>query len=314
MADISNIVVNNTLYNIKDANAVHTPLKTINGKTITGSGNIALNARAKRIWYGTCSTSGSSQNKQVTTTTGDFSFTNGDILVVRFTYTSCSSTTSIWPDFLNVDGSQSSYLVTTYKDGNGTYFPWGAGELVTFVYYSSRFILVNGCNATTSYYGKVVTLKSLSDLINNPSTDSYYDAPSSTALYDLYDKIVNYTYPTPTYTTVTLSWADDSIGEYASNFPPKLYVKGKIVTLVGVGKPTKTITGSATNYTICTIPQGYRPPRTIYRIMNGSERGKWQLTVGSAGNVYFSRYRIVGSWVDASTSVWLPFQATWLIN
>ena len=314
MADISNIVVNNTLYNIKDANAVHTPLKTINGKTITGSRNIALNARARRIWYGTCSTSGSSQNKRVTTTTGDFSFTDGNILVVRFTYTACSSTTSIWPDFLYVDESQSGYLVTTYKDGNGTYFPWGAGELVTFVYYSSRFILVNGCHAGTSYYGKVVTLKSLSDLVNNPSTESYYDAPSSTALYELYDRITTYTYPTPTYTTIDLSWGNNSIGGYASTLPPKLYVKGKVVTLVGVAQPTAAITGSTTNYTICTIPEGYRPPRTIYRIMHGSTRNKWQLTVGSGGNVYFSRYRTVGSWIDANTSSWLPFQVTWMIN
>ena len=312
MADISKIIVNNTLYNIKDANAVHTPLKTINGKTITGSGNIALNARARRIWYGTCSTSGSVQNKQVTTTTGDFSFTNGDMLVVRFTYTACSSTTSIWPDFLYVDGSQSGYGVTTYKDGDGTYFPWSAGELVTFVYYSSRFILVNGGHANTSYYGKVTLLPSYTSAY--ASTKDYYDGPSNYALYGLYNGLDNYVSEAEL-SSYDLNRNIEYFTYYQSaSVSPKLYIYGKIVTLVGVVTPTVAITGSTTNYTICTIPEGYRPPRTIYRVMHGSTRNKWQLTVGSGGNVYFSRYRTIGSWVNASTGAWLPFQVTWLVD
>lgn len=306
MADISEINVNNTLYNIEDATAVHPPLKTINNEPITGTGNIKLNTRARRMWYGTCSTSGATANKTVTTTAGDFTLTNGNMLVVKFTNMETSSGTN-----LAVDGNTAKPVYTTLNTTVNDTSRWVEGGVISFVYYDSKFIMVNSGHATTSYYGKVNLLPVW---IYGKNTAGY-DAPTNDALCDLYAYNINNKIPTATYATQTLTLGSE-FNLYTSGdsaMAPTLHIWGKIVTLTGCVTPKSNFAANDSNHLICTIPEGYRPQQVMYMIMQGSTRNKWQLSIGSAGSVNMSRYRTIGSWVSCTAGSWLPFNATWII-
>lgn len=304
MADISNIVVNNTLYNIKDANAVHTPLKTINGKTITGSGNIALNARARRIWYGTCTSS--SATKTVTTATEDFTLTNGNMLVVRFSYNETPGTVTS----LKVDGTTATLVYTTLNTNVQDGGRWAAYSMVSFVYYDSKFIMVNSGHATVSVYGKVRLLPTWSVTSQGSTSTTGYDGVTSNALSSLYD-YVNTKMMDPSGGGYSLTLGSE-FAVYGSSELPRVFKMGNIVWIEGCVTPVSDISGGDTNHLICTLSEGYRPQQTFYCIMQGSTRNKWQLTIGSGGSVYFSRQRTIGSWTTCSAGSWLPFNATWI--
>lgn len=98
--------------------------------------------------------------------------------------------------------------------------------------------------------------------------------------------------------------------EYTSGWRPMYRKKFGIVEITGGVKPTRTITGSATEYTIFTLPTGFRPLKKISIPMQGSGMDEWLFQVDSAtGNVTFARYRANNStsYKDATTSTWLPF-------
>ena len=94
----------------------------------------------------------------------------------------------------------------------------------------------------------------------------------------------------------------------------KLRRYGKVVSITGMVKPKSAINGSDTEYTICTVPTGYRPTQCIIQVMQGSTQYRWCLKVNSGGSVTFSRYAASTSYAQASTSAWLPFHATWIID
>ncbi len=84
MADVSKIKLpNNSEYDIKDASAIHS-VKTINNQSIVGTGNIDIGSSSKNIWYGTCASYASAENKVVTTSSQDFDFQTGSMLRVSF--------------------------------------------------------------------------------------------------------------------------------------------------------------------------------------------------------------------------------------
>lgn len=94
----------------------------------------------------------------------------------------------------------------------------------------------------------------------------------------------------------------------------KLRRYGKVVSVTGMVKPKSTITGSDTEYTICTVPTGYRPSQPLVQLMQGSTQYKWCLKVNTSGTITFSRYSATTSYAQASTSTWLPFHVTWIID
>lgn len=94
----------------------------------------------------------------------------------------------------------------------------------------------------------------------------------------------------------------------------KLRRYGKVVSVTGMVKPKTAIAGSDTEYTICTVPSGYRPTQCLVQVMHGSTQYHWCLKVNTNGNVTFSRYSASTSYAQASTSAWLPFHATWIID
>ena len=103
---------------------------------------------------------------------------------------------------------------------------------------------------------------------------------------------------------------------YASDINSKVRYRkrGKIVEIRGAVKPTSAITGSGDNYTIFTLPSGYRPDSLIHVLCQGSGTFNWLLSITTGGIVRFARYSNGSQYVDTSTSSWLPFQATFLIN
>lgn len=98
--------------------------------------------------------------------------------------------------------------------------------------------------------------------------------------------------------------------EYTSGWRPMYRKKYGLVEITGGVKPTKTISGSMTEYTIFTLPSGFRPLKKMSELMQGSGTDEWLFQVDSAtGNVTFSRYRAnnATSYKSVDANVWLPF-------
>ena len=101
----------------------------------------------KNVWYGTCSTSASIQQKAVTTLSGDFTLDEGNILLVEFASSNSYDGTAT----LSVDELTAEAI---YVNGSPTNdHRWRAGEAVIFVYDGYHFNLIEQGMATTSYYG-----------------------------------------------------------------------------------------------------------------------------------------------------------------
>ena len=113
------------------------------------------------------------------------------------------------------------------------------------------------------------------------------------------------------------NWYDVSFSSYFQNYSNSNQLKyrkwGKVVEILGEVTTRYTITGSDTKYTIFTLPSGYIPSRRIVRVMQGSFKNTWTLTVETNGEVTFSRYG-VSSYVDTSENVWLPIDVTFLVD
>lgn len=134
-----------------------------------------LDGLSKRnIWYGTCSTSASSSPKSITTASGDFSLTAGNMLVVLFSHTNSLSSVS-----LQVDGgaSKSAYAMDGTSDISNR---WGSGEVVSFVYDGTKFIMLEQGKASTTAYG-------ITKLNNTVTSDSTSEAATANAVKSAYD-------------------------------------------------------------------------------------------------------------------------------
>lgn len=100
---------------------------------------------------------------------------------------------------------------------------------------------------------------------------------------------------------------------YASDSECKYRKIGKYVQIHGVVKPKSAIAGSTTEYTIFTLPEGYRPSNSVYSLCQGSGKNTWLLRVNTDGTVNFSRYGTTSN-TEAGTSAWLPFDMGFLID
>lgn len=128
----------------------------------------------KNVWYGTCPTAKNTGDKVVTTSTGDFTLTAGNVLIVKFTNQSTAST-----NYLQVDSLTKTLVKTIGGQGYGRYF-WQEGETVPFVYDGTYFLLIKGATATTSYYG-------LTKLNASVTSTSNVEAAAAGAVKTAYD-------------------------------------------------------------------------------------------------------------------------------
>lgn len=157
-----------------------TNIKTINSQSLLGSGDLSITVTGtKNIWYGTCSTAASTNNKVITTTSGDFVRGTGNMLRVCFTYAAGQGGIT-----LNVDstGATNAY----YDEGKGTQLnreAWAAGEVIDFVYDGSHFIISDGCPASSTHWGKTL----LEDSVSSTSTSMAATPNSVKTAYDLAD-------------------------------------------------------------------------------------------------------------------------------
>lgn len=88
---------------------------------------------------------------------------------------------------------------------------------------------------------------------------------------------------------------------------------GHVVQVEGTLSPSTTLSGSATNLTIFTLPDGYRPSATVVTLCQGSGSCHWTLTIKTNGAVCFGRYSSGGSYTSAGTGTWLPFHHTFMV-
>lgn len=93
------------------------------------------------------------------------------------------------------------------------------------------------------------------------------------------------------------------------------YIKiGKLVQVRGAVSPKAAITGSATAYTIFTLPEEYRPSKQVSVLCPGSGSNQWLLTITAAGAVRFARYNNGAGYVDAATNAWLSFHTMYFVD
>lgn len=103
---------------------------------------------------------------------------------------------------------------------------------------------------------------------------------------------------------------------YAGNAENTLQYRrrGGMVHVKGVVTPKATLAGGTTNYTITTLPVGYRPQTQSNFVCQGSGAAVWLCTVTAAGLVRFARYRNGSAWADAVANTWLPVDISFILE
>lgn len=138
----------------------------------------ASGGAAKNVWYGTCSTSGTTAAKVVTTSSGDFTLTAGNMLRVAFTGGSNASGTIT----LAVDSTTATNVYNGLGTTSAKYY-WRTNEIVDFLYDGTAFRVVDAGYADTTYFG-VVKLK---DSYDETGTTMY--APTLSAVKAAYNAV-----------------------------------------------------------------------------------------------------------------------------
>lgn len=174
------VEVNSGLAGKQDTLVSGTNIKTINSQSLLGSGDLNISVSGtKNIWYGTCSTAAQTQEKAVTTTSGDFVLGAGNMLRVSFT-----NAAGVGGIQLNVDSTGGRNAYTGEDKGTSlNRDSWAAGEIIDFVYDGNFFIAVDGKAASTAHYGKTI----LDNSVTSTSTVMAATANAVKTAYDLAD-------------------------------------------------------------------------------------------------------------------------------
>ena len=108
----------------------------------------------KNVWYATCDTTASTGTKVVTTSTGDFTLTAGNVINIYFTYGQTASSPK-----LNIDNTGA---ISIWKVGNSSArYIWDNKCMVSVVYNGTAFIMTNvGASAASATYFGMVKLNS----------------------------------------------------------------------------------------------------------------------------------------------------------
>lgn len=99
---------------------------------------------------------------------------------------------------------------------------------------------------------------------------------------------------------------------YGSDTSPEYRKIGKVVEIRGQVSPNSAIESGGTA-TIFTLPEGYRPSKTVFTLCQGSGKNSWLLTIANTGDVMFARYGTSAN-AQCPTNAWLPFSATFTID
>ena len=110
------------------------------------------------------------------------------------------------------------------------------------------------------------------------------------------------------WTTVHNISSDFNLYSNNENNRPRYRKIGKFVEIQGIVTPSRKFDAN-TQYTIFTLPEGYRPSRYQARICQGTGANVWLLGIETTGEVRMSRYRNSSSYGTANAGNWLPFNA-----
>ena len=132
-------------------------------------------ADAKNTWYGTCTdTNQTNSTRVVTTTTGNFALTAGNVLYVLFSMQPYMALS------LNVDDT-GAIAIKTLGTTNNVGSHWASNEVVGFIYDGTYFKMIDGAIASSTYYG----MTKLSSSTNSTSTTLAATPSAVKAAYDL---------------------------------------------------------------------------------------------------------------------------------
>ena len=114
--------------------------------------------------------------------------------------------------------------------------------------------------------------------------------------------------------TIASGWTNYTTGLY-----PVVNRVGGVAEFYWTCKPTTAINPlNTTEHIVCTIPEGYRPIRNLYHVMQGSGTSIFHVTIKADGTVAVSRLRDMansnGAYTNATTSMWFPICATYIIG
>ncbi len=117
---------------------------------------------------------------------------------------------------------------------------------------------------------------------------------------------------------IDTGWVDLGINTntfklYNASDPVQYRKVGNMVTIRGVVSPAAQLSGDTGQEMITILPEDCRPSRKFYAVCQGTGINRWLLTITTAGLVSFSRYG-ADEYGSASTSVWLPFEASFYID
>lgn len=172
--DLGNTAFSNSYNDLDNLPTIPT-VPTNVGAFTNDSGYLTSQDISQNVFYGTCSTTSSTQTKAVTCP--DWSFTTGNIIFVQFTFANTyedgHTKIQIGDTSKNVKISSSSTLTAGYH--------WKSGEIVAFVYDGTDMVMVNEAYASTTYYG----VTKLSDSTSSTSTSLSATANAVKKAYDL---------------------------------------------------------------------------------------------------------------------------------
>lgn len=128
----------------QDALVSGTNIKTVNGNSLLGSGDVTISGGSTTTWYGTSSTGASTTAKSVTCS--GFAKVKGAVISVTFTNPNTANAPT-----LNVNSTGASAI---YKGNNVTSssnpLHWGANETVTFMYDGTYYRYVSNSSDIVS--------------------------------------------------------------------------------------------------------------------------------------------------------------------
>ena len=159
----------------QDALVSGTNIKTINGNSLLGSGNITISGGSstnQKTWFGECTVSGQSR----AVTCEGFVLEDGAHISIFFDY--AVTTSSL---FLNINNTGSKHVQISASSTFPQYGFWG-GEIVDFVYYADYgyYFAIGKTYATTTYYG-------VTKLTNSTSSTSTTTAATPNSVKQAYD-------------------------------------------------------------------------------------------------------------------------------
>lgn len=112
-----------------------TNIKTINNESLLGSGNISISGGSSTTtWYGTCSTTASTEAKVVTCE--NFTLVKGAIIAILFTTANTASTPTL---NVNSTGAKSIYIGSGTVNSTTNTLKWSANTLLYFMYDGTYF-------------------------------------------------------------------------------------------------------------------------------------------------------------------------------